>query len=570
MPSSDRPDRQTLGVGLGLRWSILDEVLDAQTPLPVDFFEVSPENYMRRGGYFPEALQEVAQDYKIRSHGLMMNLGGTEPLRPSYLGELKRFLDPLGVAEHSDHLCWTGCEGQILHDLLPLPSDRHSVQRLADKIRRAQDALGLPMAVENISYYAHLGPGDGLAEADFVAEVLEKADCRLLLDLNNVWVNASNHGFAPLDYLARLPLHRVTEIHVAGAERVASMQNFWIDTHGASVRSEVIELMQWVLRRQGPIAVLYERDHNIPPLNELLSSVKELRAAYDQALEKRLAESRPSTREAILLHSGPRPDLRLQSMSRALLRAHDPDREAEVPMATTGLQVYRQLVNNGVRGVCHRFLGRCRSHRGRKKFEADLDRWLAGPGPRSSFLRDLPQEFFSYIQPHWQQDHQCPPYLGDLARHELIEFEVEAAPDTAFSPVKRALTLEDRLCFQSTATLLRYNYAVHRLSESLEKVETPAAEASVLLAYRDDEHEVRFLELSAMGSALVQRLLDGAQLGEAVMAQARQDQALRSNEQVQDSYLERVLGLLAELSERGALLGPREDLAASTDTALGA
>lgn len=570
MPSSDRPSRQGLGVGLGLRWSMLDEVLDASTHLPVDFFEVSPENYMRRGGYFPEALQEVAEHYKIRSHGLMMNLGGPEPLRAGYLQELKRFLDELGVDEHSDHLCWTGCEGQVLHDLLPLPSDHHSAQRVADKIRRAQDALGVPMAVENISYYAHLGPGQGLAEADFVAEVLEKADCRLLLDLNNVWVNARNHGFAPLDYLARLPLDRVAEIHVAGAERVATMQDLWIDTHGAAVQGEVVELMQWVLRRQGPIAVLYERDHNIPPLAELLDSVQGLREAYDEALRSSSPESSDSTTKPEALERGPTPDRRLQCMAHALLRPHDSAREAQIPMPVAGLQVYRQLVNNGLRGVCHRFLARCRSHRGRASFEGDLDRWLAGPGPRSSFLRDLPQEFFSFIRDSWKEDPQCPPYLEDLARHELIEFEVEAAPDTDPPIKERPLTLEDRLCFRSTATLLHYDHAVHLLSEDPAEQTPPPARASVLLAYRDADHDVRYLELSEMGSALVQRLLDGARLGEAVLAQARQDQAMRSDEQVQDNYLERVLGLLGELSERGALLGPRGDLAAHSDTALGA
>lgn len=539
------------GVGLGLRWSILDEVLE-RPDLDIDFFEISPENYMRRGGYFPEALSEVAQDYAIRTHGLMMNLGGPTGPTQSYLDALKAFLDELGVQEHSDHLCWSGAQGQILHDLLPIPCDRPHARRVVEQIKRAQDHLGRPLAVENISYYGHLGPGDALCEADFVATVLEQADCQLLLDVNNVWVNAQNHGFDPLEYLQRLPLHRVVEIHVAGAERLAQMQDLWIDTHGADILPEVLALMQWVVARRGPLPVLYERDHDIPPLDDLLKSVATVRAAYQKALRTRLPLPHYTRRPLDQSIAPPESQI---SLSQAILQPPKSPASTQAPMLAPRVQVYRQLVNNGLRGVCRRFLPRC-AHRRGAAWNEDLQRWLAGPGPRSSFLRDLPQEFVDFITPHWQQEPGCPPYLSDLARHELIEFAVESVPESSEPVSDQPLGLSDTLVFSSSACLLEYDYAVHQLAEDTEDERAPAAIHTVLLAYRDLEHEVRFLALSPMAHGLVSRLLGKEALGQAVLAQAAEDAELLDSGQVNDAYLQRVLTLLSDLTERGALRGP--------------
>lgn len=271
------------GVGLGLRWEILDEVLEAQD-LDVAFFEVSPENYMRRGGWFPAALEQVGERYPIVTHGLTMSLGGSQPPAPSYLNELRDEIRRVRTPWHSDHLCTTTANGRVLHQLLPVQHCAESGRRVADRLRQAEDFLGVPMLVENITYYAHVGARE-LPEAELISEVLRLSGSGLLLDVNNVWVNAQNHGFDPYAFIASLPLERVRQIHVAGHTRTAS--GLILDTHGAPVADPVMELFAWTIRRTGPVAVLLERDNRVPPLAELLAEVRELQRVYQRALLRR-------------------------------------------------------------------------------------------------------------------------------------------------------------------------------------------------------------------------------------------------------------------------------------------
>ncbi len=283
-----RPD----GIGLGLRWAFLDDVLAAEVDPALAFFEVSPENYLRRGGYLPLALREVAERRPLLTHGLMLGVGAADGLDAGYLAQVRGFLDDLGVAEHTDHLCWTGRAGVCLHDLLPLPFGTGPARQVADQVRRAQDALARPLALENISYYAPAGAPPGAtagealaaAELDFIGEVLHRADAGLLLDVNNIVVNATNHGFDPVAFTAALPLDRVVRLHVAGGEVRPQLGGLVIDTHGAPVPPAVRDLMAWVLRRIGPRPVLYERDNNIPPYPELVAEVRALAAVYAEAV----------------------------------------------------------------------------------------------------------------------------------------------------------------------------------------------------------------------------------------------------------------------------------------------
>ncbi len=275
------------GVGLGLRGSFAREVEEGAADGRVPFFEISPENQRRRGGAGPARLRRIAERVPIITHGLSMSLGGLEPFDPDYFATLREFLAPYPNAWHSDHLCFCGVDGKQLHDLLPVPYTSSSARRLAARVREAADRLARPMAVENISYYLPLGVPT-LDEPEFIAELLERADCGLLLDVNNVYVNAVNHGFDARDWLRRVPLHRVVQLHVAGHE-------FWdddertliIDTHGAPVRAEVDELLAWVVERTGPVPVLRERDNHIPAFPELLAERDRLQAIYDAALTRR-------------------------------------------------------------------------------------------------------------------------------------------------------------------------------------------------------------------------------------------------------------------------------------------
>jgi uncharacterized protein len=285
------------GVGLGLRWEFLDEFVErtlaleqeGRGRLPVDFVEVSPENYMRRGGRYPAELEWIAARYPVVTHGLTMSLGGTDPLDAAYLRDLAATVRSVESPWHSDHLCFSVAGGRMLHDLLPIPFKQESVGRIADRIRRARDTLGVPLAVENVSFYWHPGRAE-MSEAEFLARVCDAADCGLMLDVNNAYVNSLNFGFDVDAWMRDAPLDRVVQVHVAGHEWFAVDERgigerqaphapgaIVIDTHGADVPDPVMALLDRVVARAGPVPVLLERDQNVPPLADLLEEVERIR-----------------------------------------------------------------------------------------------------------------------------------------------------------------------------------------------------------------------------------------------------------------------------------------------------
>jgi uncharacterized protein (UPF0276 family) len=288
------------GVGLGLRGEFFGEIEERMVgdapPLLADFFEVSPENFMRRGGRYPATLRLVAERHPIVTHGLTMSLGGTDPLDEDYLRDLAAFVHEVGSPWHSDHLCFGSAGGRALHDLLPVAFKRSSVRRIADRIRHARDVLGVPLAIENVSFYWQPGAPE-LGEAEFLSAVCDAADCGLMLDVNNAYVNSVNFGFDVDSWMAAAPLERVVQIHVAGHEwfdvgedgigerREAGAANaagaMIIDTHGADVTDPVLALLGRVLARTGPVPVLLERDQNVPDLDGLLDEVARVRAVVE-------------------------------------------------------------------------------------------------------------------------------------------------------------------------------------------------------------------------------------------------------------------------------------------------
>jgi len=283
MPESESsvPSPHPLGgVGLGLRWDFLEEVVDGPT-LPIDFFEVSPENYMRRGGYYPEQLERLLGRYPLVTHGLTLSIGASAEPDSSYLRELQTEIARTHSPFHSDHLCFSSAGPRSLHELLPLQHSRENVRRVAERARRMSDRLRVPFALENITYYVHPGRAE-LPELDFLMGVLEASDAGLLLDVNNVYVNALNHGFDPRTFIAALDLRRVVEIHVAGHSRKAS--GLVLDTHGAPVADPVLDLLGFTLALSGPRPVLLERDNDVPALSELVAEVQKLREIYDASV----------------------------------------------------------------------------------------------------------------------------------------------------------------------------------------------------------------------------------------------------------------------------------------------
>jgi hypothetical protein len=268
------------GVGLGLRRPHLEAVA-ARPEHGVPFWETCPENVIGDGGRPHRDACAILDRDPVLTHGLAISLGGFDPWDTDYLGELGRFLTRTGTPWHSEHLCFTSVDGSCLHELLPIPFTREAVRHTVARARDLQARLPVPLLLENITYYAELGRAE-MDEAAFITEVLEGAEVGWLLDVNNVYVNALNFGFDPKAWLARMPLDRVAQLHIAGHKRFGTLT---VDTHGAAVIDPVIELMQWVLARLGrPVPVLLERDNHIPDLEELLSERARIQAAYDQAL----------------------------------------------------------------------------------------------------------------------------------------------------------------------------------------------------------------------------------------------------------------------------------------------
>lgn len=265
-------------VGIGLRRPHLSALLALSEGGP-DFLELAPENWIGVGGRYGRALGILAERYPLAGHGLSLSLGGPDPLDRELLADLREFLHARAVALYSEHLAATSVDGAQLYDLMPLPFSEEAARHAAARIGAVQDALGRRIAIENISYYAPLG--GPLGEAEFLAAVLAEADCDLLLDVNNVYVNSINHGGDPRAFIARLPAERVAYYHLAGHDRHSP--ELLVDTHGAPVPEPVWDLFEWTCRRLGPRPTVIERDFRLPPLAELLAEAARARAILEEA-----------------------------------------------------------------------------------------------------------------------------------------------------------------------------------------------------------------------------------------------------------------------------------------------
>lgn len=283
--STETPHR-VHGAGLGLRRALLDP-LRAEPPPQVGFYEVAPDNWVGVGGSLGRRFRAITERHPMVAHGLSLNLGGPAPLDEAWLHRVRQFLDDHGFLWFTEHLSYCADDGQ-LYDLLPIPFTEEAVHHVAGRIRRAQEILERRIAVENVSYYA--APGREMTELDFVSAVLEEADCALLLDVNNIYVNSVNHGYDPVAFLRALPAARIAYVHVAGHYREA--EDLIVDTHGADVIDPVWDLLREAYRSFGTLPTLLERDFNIPPLPELLREVDVIAGLQGSATAAPGAESR--------------------------------------------------------------------------------------------------------------------------------------------------------------------------------------------------------------------------------------------------------------------------------------
>ncbi|MGZ8184381.1 MAG: HvfB family MNIO-type RiPP peptide maturase [Methylobacter sp.] len=266
------------GAGLGLRRALLPSLL-AGAPDGIDFFEVSPENWVGVGGQLGKQLRRLTERHRFVAHGLALSLGGPAPLDRLFLLELKQFLDSHDFALYTEHLSFCSDEGH-LYDLYPIPFTQQAVKHIANRIRRTQDILERPIAVENTSYYVQ-PPNAEMDELTFINAVLNEADCHLHLDVNNIYVNSVNHGYDPVAFLRGLPGERIVYGHIAGHDLEPS--GLIIDTHGQNTIDPVWDLLAEAYRRFGVFPTSVERDSNIPPLSALLPEVERIRVLQAQA-----------------------------------------------------------------------------------------------------------------------------------------------------------------------------------------------------------------------------------------------------------------------------------------------
>jgi hypothetical protein len=265
-----------LGVGVGLRQPHY-EVFENERPKSVSWIEVISENFMawqgREIGEAHQTLLRLRQDLPVALHGVSLSVGSVDPLNFDYLKRLKELTDILQPAIVSDHLCWTGVDGENFHDLLPIPYTEESLRLITDKVSKVQDFLGRRILLENPSSYLEFADSE-MAEGEFLAELARRSDCGILLDVNNIYVSSVNHGFSAEQYLRDIPFERVGQIHLAGHSK---QDGILVDTHDAPVSEDVWALFQRVTEQHGQLNAMIERDGNIPSWTELEKEISRIR-----------------------------------------------------------------------------------------------------------------------------------------------------------------------------------------------------------------------------------------------------------------------------------------------------
>lgn len=268
-------------VGIGYRKDFAEEFLQSDILNP-SFIEVAPENWVGVGGYWKKQFKKVLEKYPLFTHGLSLSIGSPDELDFDFLKKVKTFLRETNSAIYSEHLSYAKCDNAHLYDLLPIPFTSDAVKHVSERIKTVQDLLERKLVIEIVSYYTPVAPE--LSEVEFVNAILEEADCKLLLDVNNVYVNSFNHQYDAKMFIDRLPMERVSYIHMAGHEKVSD--TLIIDTHGEAIIDPVYDLFGYTMKRlKRDVPVLLERDFNIPAMQELQDEMDRLSLIKKSALE---------------------------------------------------------------------------------------------------------------------------------------------------------------------------------------------------------------------------------------------------------------------------------------------
>lgn len=274
------------GAGLGLRRAFLSEIVE-QPPTEVDFYEVAPENWITIGGKLGKQFRAMTERFNFVGHGLSLSIGSSDPLDEDFVRDVKNFLATHHIKFYSEHLSYCSHQGH-LYDLMPIPFTSEAVHHVAQRIKRVQDILEQKIAIENVSYYA--APGQEMNEIEFFNAVVNEADCDVLLDINNIYVNSVNHGYDAMAFLKAIPAQRISYAHIAG--HYVEAEDFLVDTHGATVIDPVWNLLAKAYELYGVFPTLLERDFNIPSIATLVdevSTIKSIQTAWNTEHAKQSA-----------------------------------------------------------------------------------------------------------------------------------------------------------------------------------------------------------------------------------------------------------------------------------------
>ena len=482
------------GIGVGLRRPHFDAILTS--PRQPAWVEVLPENYAR-GGRPRVVLDEVRRRMPVVSHGVSLSVGGPDPLHPSYLDDLARFCERWQPSWFTDHLSLSSAFGFEYQDLVPLPFSERLVDHVAARARRARDLIGLPFGLENASYYLRL-PGGELGEAAMLRRVLEAADCGLLLDVNNVYVNAMNHGYDPWAFIASLPLERVMQVHLAGHEVLPDGMRF--DTHGAPVPDPVWDLYGRLVERIGDVPTLIEWDNAIPPWDVLMDEADRAAAVRDAALARRAASPpAPATPARALLaddvpadvpplapaQAARAPHAVLATVAHALdgtLPVDDAARALDLgALEARRLGFYRDLVAGHARRVLDLLYPDTRLAAGPDRFDA----WARAYNAAHP-MRDYDWNATGAAFPAFLAGLDAPAWAADLARFEAAWYATATHPAELPPP-------DAPLGLNPTLTLHTFAHAVAAFSAAApqDRPDAPlAAEEAVLLLRRPERDRV--------------------------------------------------------------------------------
>ena len=267
------PNYPVSGTGLGLRRALLGP-LSSVSPEKINFMEVAPENWIGVGGRLGKQFRSYTERFDFLCHGLSLSIGSPDELDIAFVKQVRDFMREHGIKAYSEHLSYCSNDGHM-YDLMPIPFTEEAVKYVAERIRIVQDIIEQPLIIENVSAYAQ--PGKQMEEIDFLNAVVTESNCRLLLDVNNVFVNSINHGFDAKAYLRKIPTERISYLHIAGHYEEA--KDLLVDTHGASIKQDVWDLLDFTYQQHGVIPTLLERDFNIPSIDELIREIDLIKRA---------------------------------------------------------------------------------------------------------------------------------------------------------------------------------------------------------------------------------------------------------------------------------------------------